>query len=95
MPFGKALAKIWAALLILAIGSAADVLSTWRCSSVLEPHEGHEANVTVMGCVYLLAGAWNARGLAFHNWRNRSIRAIEGRSVPRLPSGSFAPVAAH
>ena len=117
MPIGKALEKIRVATLIFALGSAADVISTWRCWTVLKPHEGHEANVivvffvqhlgmaaglvgckvaaaavvlassvtlgrlfpqhvaahrlaealfVVMGCIYLLAGAWNAYGLALY-----------------------------
>ncbi len=117
MPIGEILSKIKVALLVYAFGSAADLISTWRCWAILKPHEGHEANPIVvafvqhfgmagglvgckivaavvvlvssmtlgrlfprhvadyrlaetlfvaMGCIYLVAGVWNAYGLAYH-----------------------------
>jgi len=52
-PIGKILSKIKVALLIYAFGSAADLLSTWRCWTTLKPHEGHEANLIVVAFVQL------------------------------------------
>src|ERR1035438_1915916 len=60
MPIGKVLAKIRVAILIFVTGSAADAISTWRCWTVLKPHEGHEANFIV---VYFVRHLGMATGL--------------------------------
>jgi len=51
MPIGKILSKIKGAFLFFAIGSVADLFSTWLCWTTLKSREGHEANFIVVAFV--------------------------------------------
>ncbi len=53
-PIGEVFSRIKASFLVFVFGSAADVLSTWRCWTTLNPHQGHEANLIVVAFVRLL-----------------------------------------
>lgn len=54
LPIGKMISRIKIAFLFFAIGSVADIISTWLCWTTLKSHEGHEANFIVVAFVHWL-----------------------------------------